>query len=430
MTAKWEKTGNNVGVLEVELPSEDFGSALDEAFKSVVKRVNVPGFRKGKVPRKVFESKFGVESLYQEAVDYLLPRAYDAAIRETGIEPVDRPSVDLLQAERGKAFHFKAQVTVKPEVKLGQYKGLEIEDKKFEVTDESLEEELDRIRLSHAQIEVVEDGTVEQGDTVSIDFEGMVNGEPFEGGEAENFELEIGSGMFIAGFEDQLIGMAPMETRKVNVTFPEEYHVKSLSGQPAEFTVVLHDIKRKVMRELDDEFVQEISDFQTVEEFKADVSKSLEQRLEAEHRRYLEDACVALAVANSEIDLPRVMIEHEIDVQVDNFARQLQYQQIPLDAYLEFTGTTMEELRSQFEAGAEERVRTELVIEAIAKAENLNPTEEDITAEVERIANQAQMETDRAMQLLMMRDPGLRQMMLEMRNSKTAEFLVANSIIA
>lgn len=184
------------------------------------------------------------------------------------------------------------------------------------------------------------------------------------------------------------------------------------------------------MRELDDEFVQEISDFQTVEEFKADVSKSLEQRLEAEHRRYLEDACVALAVANSEIDLPRVMIDHEIDVQVDNFARQLQYQQIPLDAYLEFTGTTMEELRSQFEAGAEERVRTELVIEAIAKAENLNPTEADITAEVERIANQAQMETDRAMQLLMMRDPGLRQMMLEMRNSKTAEFLVANSIIA
>ncbi|SHK71084.1 trigger factor [Alicyclobacillus tolerans] len=427
MTAKWEKTGTNVGVLEVELPSEEFGAALDVAFKSVVKRVNVPGFRKGKVPRKIFEMKFGVESLYQDAVDYLLPRAYDVAVKETGIFPVDRPSVDYLQAEQGKPFVFKATVVVKPEVTLGEYKGLEIEDKKFEVTDESLQEELDNIRSSHAQIEVVEDGEVEKGDTVSIDFRGTVDGEPFEGGEAENFQLEIGSGMFIAGFEDQLIGMKPGETRTIQVTFPEEYHVKSLASKPAEFEVVLHDMKRKVLRELNDEFVQEISDFQTVDEFVADLKESLEKRAEADRERYLEDEAVTKATENAVIDLPEVMVEHEIDHQVDNFARQLQYQQIPLDAYLEFTGTSMEELRAQFKEGAEKRVRIELVLEEIAKQESLEPTPEDLQSELAKIAEQANMEIERVQQLMNLRDPGLQNMRHDLRNSRVAKFLVENS---
>ena len=206
MTVKWEKTESNVGVLEVEVDKDRFSEALDVAFKKVVQRVNVPGFRKGKVPRKLFEARFGVESLYQDAVDYLLPRAYDEAVRESGIEPVAMPDVDVVQLEAGKPFIFKAKVTVKPEVELGDYKGLEIKDKPFEVDDNAVNEELEQIRKQHAQIDVVEDGQVEQGDIVHIDFEGTVDGEPFEGGEAENYQLEIGSGMFIAGFEEQLGG--------------------------------------------------------------------------------------------------------------------------------------------------------------------------------------------------------------------------------
>ena len=292
MTAKWEKTEANVGVLEVEVDSARFSEALDWAFKKIVKQVNIPGFRKGKVPRKLFESRFGVESLYQDAVDYVLPTAYESAVRETGIEPVDRPAVDVVQVEVGKPLIFKATVTVKPEVVLGEYKGVELQDKEFAVNDEAVAEEVESIRASHAQIDVVEDGEVQQGDTVDIDFRGTVQGEEFEGGEAENYQLEIGSGMFIAGFEEQLVGLKPGEERDITVTFPEDYHVKSLAGQEAQFAVKLHDIKRKSLRELDDEFVQEISEFETVDAFLEDLKKQLETRKTEEHKRFLEEEAV------------------------------------------------------------------------------------------------------------------------------------------
>lgn len=429
MTAKWEKTDTNVGILEVEVGSERFGDALDHAFKQVVKRVAVPGFRKGKVPRRIFESKFGVESLYQDAVDFLLPKAYEEAVQESGIEPVDRPSVDLVQFEQGKPFIFKATVTVKPEVELGQYTDLEIKDKEFALTPEEVDEEITRIRSSHAEIEVVEDGEVEKGDTVNIDFRGTVHGEAFEGGEAENFQLEIGSGMFIAGFEDQLIGMKAGEERDVEVTFPEDYHVKSLAGQPAIFHVLLHDLKRKVLREFNDEFVQEISEFQTVDEYKQDLEKQLEERKKADHQRYLEEEALDAAVQQAKIEIPDVMIQHEIEHQIQNFAQQLQMQQIPFDAYLEFTGTTMEELRAQFQEGAEKSVRTALVLEAIAKKENFEPTEESMEEELKKIAESAELDLDRVKQILNSRDPGLQSMKLDLRNRKTVEFLVANSKI-
>jgi trigger factor len=428
MTAKWEKTEANVGVLEVEVPSDRFAEALDYAFKRVVKRVNVPGFRKGKVPRKIFEMRFGVESLYQDAVDYLLPRAYDEAVAETGIEPVDRPEVDVIQVESGKPFIFKAKVTVKPEVTLGQYKGLEIEDKSFEVTDEAVQEELMNIRKSHAELEVLEDGTVEQGDLVNIDFSGTIDGEPFEGGEAENYQLEVGSGVFIKGFEDQLIGMKPGEERDITVTFPEDYHVKTLAGKEAVFHVVLHDIKRKVLRELNDEFVQEISDFQAVDEFVADVKKRLEERMEKEHQRYLEDQAVEKAAENATIDIPPVMVEHEIDHQLSHFADQLAMQQIPLDGYLEFTGQTREELREQFREAAEKRVRVGLVLEAIAEQEGLAATDEEVEEEVKKIAETAGMEVERAKQILSLRDPGLASLRSNLTTQKTVAFLVENSV--
>lgn len=416
-----------MGVLEVEVASDRFVQALDQAFKKVVKNVNVPGFRKGKVPRKLFEARFGVESLYQEAVDILLPQAYLEAVAETGIEPVDQPSVDVVQVENGKPFVFKATVTVKPEVKLGEYKGLEVEDKSFEVTDEKVEEEIENILKSHAQIEVVEDGAVEQGDTVSIDFKGTVDGEEFEGGEAENFQLEIGSGTFIAGFEDQLVGMKPGEERDIEVTFPETYHVKSLQGKAAKFHVVLHDIKRKVLRELNDEFVQEISDFETVDAFKEDLRKNLEVRAEQEHKAYIEDQVVQKAVENATIDLPQVMIEHEIDHQINHFAQQLQMQQIPFDAYLEFTGTTLDELKDQFRESAEKNVRTSLVLEALTQAENVEVTQEDIDNELQKVAESSGLELDRVRQLMSMRDPNLEGFARELKTRKTIDLLVEHS---
>ncbi len=424
MTVKWEKTSANVGVLEVEVDSERFAKALDAAFKKVVKQVSIPGFRKGKVPRKLFEQRFGIESLYQDAVDALLPEAYEQAVDESGIEPVAQPSVDVVQVESGKPFIFKATVTVRPEVQLGEYKGVEIEDKPFEVTDEAVQEEVDRIRESHAEINAVEDGEVENGDQVTIDFTGTVNGEPFEGGEAENFQLEIGSGMFVAGFEEQLIGLKVGEERDIDITFPEDYHVKSLASQAARFHVLLHDIKRKSVRDLDDDFVQEISEFQTVDEFVEDVKKKLSEQLQHDHEHYLEDQAVEKASENATVEIPDVMVDHEIDHRVSDFAQQLQMQQIPLDEYLEFTGMTQEELRDRFREAAAQAVRTSLVLDAIAKAEELHATEEDVTAELEKISESAGLPVDRVRQMLSLRDPNLDSFRSEIRTKKTVSFLV------
>jgi len=426
MTAKWEKTSANVGVLEVEVETAAFTEALDVAFKKVVKNVNVPGFRKGKVPRRLFESRFGVESLYQEAIDYLLPRAYTEAVSEVGLNPVDRPDVNVVQVELGKPFLFKATVTVKPEVVLGEYKGAELQDKAFDVTEEAIQEEIDRIRSSHAEIDVVEDGLVTEGDTVNIDFLGKVEGEEFEGGEAENYQLEIGSGMFVKGFEEQLIGLNAGTERDIEVTFPEDYHVKSLATKPASFHVKLHDIKRKSLRELTDDFVQEISEFKTADEFVEDVKQQLASRLEREHQAHLEEQAVQAAVDVATIEIPDVMIEHEVDHQIQNFGQQLQMQQIPLDSYLEFTGTTQDDLRNQFRESAARNVRTALVLEAIADAEELNPTDEDIEKELQGIAESANLDILRVRQLLTQRDPGFDNMKSDLRNRRTVTFLVEN----
>lgn len=430
MTAKWEKTEVNVGVLEVEVASDRFANALNDAFKKVSKNVNIPGFRKGKVPRRIFEAKFGVEALYQDAVDLLLPQAYQEAVEEAGIEPVDRPSVDVVQLEQGKPFIFKATVTVKPEVTLGEYKGIEIEDKSFDVTDETIDQEIEQVLKSHAEIEVVEDGAIENGDTVSIDFRGTVDDEPFEGGEAENFQLEIGSGTFIGGFEDQLIGLKTGESRDIEVTFPEDYHVKSLQDKAAKFHVVLHDIKRKVLRELDDEFVQEISDFETVDEYKADLKKRLEERAEQDHKRYIEDEVVSKVTENATIDVPSVMVEHEIDHQLNSFSQQLQMQQIPFDAYLEFTGTSMEEMRNQFREAAEKSVRTSLVLEAITEAEGVTVNDDDLNAELEKVAANTGLELDKVRELMGVRDPNLESFKHDLATRKTIELLVQNSKLA
>ncbi|GGK30471.1 trigger factor [Caldalkalibacillus thermarum] len=386
MSAKWEKIDNHQGVLTVEVDKEEFAKALDQAFKKVVKKVQVPGFRKGRVPRKIFEARFGVEALYQDALDIILPKAYQQAVEETGIEPVDRPEVDIEQLEKDKNLIFKATVTVKPEVQLGEYKGLEVPEKDFSVTDEQVEEELNRVRERQAELIVVEDGEVQQGDMAVINFEGFIDGEPFEGGKGENYSLEIGSNTFIPGFEDQLIGMKKGEEKEIKVTFPEDYHAEEYRGKEATFKVKVNEIKRKKLPELDDEFAKDVSEFDTLEEYKADLRKKLEARAKEEEENYKRETVVEKAAENATIDIPQVMIDHEIEHMISDFEQRLRLQGLDLDTYFTFTGTDLEGLKEQFKEAAEKRVRINLTLEAIAKAENIEVTEEDMEAELERLA--------------------------------------------
>jgi trigger factor len=426
MSAKWEKQENNQGVLTVEVDKEEFDKALDQAFKKVVKRVNIPGFRKGKVPRKIFEARFGVEALYQDALDIILPQAYQKAVEETGIEPVAQPEVDIEQLEKGKNLIFKATVTVKPEVKLGEYKGLEIPAKDFSVTDEQVEEELERVRERQAELIVVEEGTLEEGDTAVIDFEGFIDGEPFDGGKAENYNLEIGSKTFIPGFEDQLMGMAKEEEKEITVTFPEDYHVEDLKGKEATFKVKVKEIKRKKLPELDDEFAKDVSEFETLEEFKADLRKKLEERAKQEEENYKRDTVVEKAAENAEINIPQAMIDHEVEHMVQDFKQRLRFQGIDLDTYFKITGSSMDQLKEQFKEDAEKRVRISLTIEAISKAENIEVTEEDQDKELEKMAELYSRDKDELKKLFESQGT-LERMKEDIRIRKTIDLLVEHS---
>ncbi|MDN4592658.1 trigger factor [Polycladomyces subterraneus] len=426
MKASWEKTEKNQGVLTVEVDADKVNEALDQAFKKVVKKVSVPGFRKGKVPRPIFEKRFGVEALYQDALDILLPEAYQAAVEETGIEPVDRPEIDIEQMEKGKELIFKATVTVKPEVKLGEYKGLEVPAKDFSVKPEDVEEELKKMQQRQGQLEVVEEGAVEKGDRVIIDFEGFIDGKPFEGGNAEQYNLEVGSGQFIPGFEDQLIGLKPGEEKEINVTFPEDYHAEELAGKEAVFKVKLHEIKRLRLPELDDEFAQDVSEFDTLEELKADIENKLKEKAKNDEENYRRNKLVELAAANAEIDLPPVMIEHEIDHMLRHFDQQLRYQGMNLDLYKQFTGQDDAALREQFKEDAEKKVRANLVLEAIAKAENVEVTDEEVEEELKKLAEQYNRELDEIKRLFEQQG-GLDQIKEELVIRKTIDLLVSNS---
>ncbi|WP_018130993.1 trigger factor [Effusibacillus pohliae] len=430
MSAKWEKKDNHVGVLEVEVDSAKVDQAIDQAFKKVVKRVTVPGFRKGKVPRQIFEQRFGVAVLYEDALDILLPEAYLQAVQETKIEPVSRPDIDIVQIEKGKPLIFKATVTVKPEVQLGEYKGLSIEKKEFAVTADDVQKELENLQKSHAEIIVLDEGTIENGDIVIIDFKGFVDGEPFEGGEAEKYQLEIGSGTFIPGFEEQLIGMHKGEDKEIQVTFPDNYHVEKLAGKRATFKIHLHEIKRKQLPALDDEFAKDISEFNTLDELKADIEKKLKEKAEKDEKIYIEEQVIEQAVANATIDLPTVMVDNEVDALVEDFKQRLQMQGIPYDAYLQLTGSSEAKLRSEMRDKAEKRVRTRLVLEQISKVENIDATEDDIHEEIAKIADSARMDFNQVKQILESHDPQLRALRNDIVVRKTISFLVENSKVA
>lgn len=430
MSAKWEKTEANIGVLEVEVDSQQLDDALEKAFKKVVKQVKVPGFRQGKVPRKIFEQRFGIQALYEDALDILLPDAYSQAVEDAKIEPVSRPQIDIVQIEQGKPLIFKATVTVKPEIQLGEYKNLSIESKDFEVKAEDVEAELNNLQKSHAEIIVVEDGEVADGDTVIIDFKGFVNGEAFEGGEAEKYQLEIGSGTFIPGFEEQLVGMKKGEDRDIEVSFPADYHVTSLAGQPAVFKIHLHEIKRKQLPVLDDEFAKDISEFNTLDELKADVERKLQEKAENDKKAYIEDQIIEKAVSNAIFELPQVMVDNEIDMMVDDFKQRLQMQGIPYDAYLQYTGSSEAALRADMQENAAKRVRTRLVLEQIGKTESIDATEDDLHEEIAKIADSAHMDFNQVKQILESRDPKLSALRDDIVARKTVAFLVDNSKVS
>lgn len=429
MAVKWEKLENNQGVLTVEVDASQVDTALDQAFKKVSKQVNVPGFRKGKVPRKMFEARFGVESLYQDALDIILPSAYGQAVREAGIEPVDRPEVDVEQMEKGKNLIFKATVTVKPEVKLGDYKNLTIEPKEFAVSDEDVEAELKRMQERHAELVAVEEGAAQSGDIVMIDFEGFQDGVAFEGGKAEDYSLELGSGTFIAGFEEQVIGMNIGEEKEIQVTFPEEYHSPNLAGKEAVFKVKLNSLKRKNLPALDDEFAKDVSEFDTLDELKADLKKKLEEKAAQDKEQYVREQLVLKAAENAEIDIPAVMIEHELDQMVQEFGQRLQFQGLTLDLYYQFSGMDESQLRDQLRPDATSRVRTSLVLEAIGKAENIEVAEEDVTAELEKLAGVYGRPADELRKIFTAQD-GLAALRRDVQTRKTVDFLVAESKVS
>jgi trigger factor len=389
MTATWEKKEGNEGVLSVTVPAEKLDKALDQAFKKVVKQINVPGFRKGKVPRQIFEQRFGVEALYQDAADILLPEAYGEAIDETGIKPVDQPEIDVQQIEKGKDFKFDATVVVEPEVQLGDYKGLEIEKQNAELTDEEVQESIDH-QLGHlAEMVVKEDGAVEDGDTVNIDFDGYVDGEQFEGGQAEGYDLEIGSGMFIPGFEEQLIGAKTGEEKDVTVTFPEEYHAEELAGKEATFKTKVNEIKAKEVPELTDEIANELdSEANSVDEFKENTRKRLAEQKETDAENAQKEEAINKAANNATIDIPEAMVNTELDRMVQEFGQRMQQQGLNLETYFQISGQDESQLREQMKDDAQERVKTNLTLTAIADAENVEVSDEDIDKELEKMSGQ------------------------------------------
>ncbi|GGJ49552.1 trigger factor [Virgibacillus salexigens] len=425
MSAKWEKQEGNEGVLTIEVSVEEFDKALDQAFKKVSKDVQIPGFRKGKIPRGIFEKRFGVEALYQDAVDIVLPDAYMQAVEETGIEPVAQPDVDIDTIEKGQPLVFTAKVTVKPEVKLGEYKGLEVEDQSVEVTDEDVEQDLEHQREHHAELVVKEEGKIEEGDTAVIDFEGFVDGEAFEGGKGENHSLEIGSGQFIPGFEEQLIGKETGEDTEVSVTFPEDYHAEDLAGKEATFKVKIHEVKYKELPELDDEFAKDLDDeVETLEELKSKKKEQLLEQKKQDVENQKRETLVEKASDNAEAEVPEAMVDTELDQMVKEFEQRLQMQGMTLEMYSQFSGQDEAALKEQMREDAEKRVKTNLTLEAIVDEEGLEVSEEDVDAELEKMASMYGAEVEQLKQMLGGNTDAIKG---DLKMRKAIDFLVEHS---
>ncbi len=425
MSLQVEKLEKNMAKLTVEVPAEQFDEALKTSYKKNKNRFNIPGFRKGKAPQALVEKMYGVEILYEDAVDEVINTTYTDAMDESGLDIVSRPEISVEQIEKGKALVYSALVAVKPEVTLGEYKGIEVERAKPEVTDADIEAELKKVQDQNSRLVSVEDRPVADGDQVVIDFDGYVDGEPFEGGKAESYPLTIGSHSFIDTFEDQLVGKGIGEETEVHVTFPENYHVADLAGKPAVFKVVVHEIKVKELPELDDEFAGEVSEFETMDEYKADIRAKLSETKQQQATTENENNVVDKVVANASMEIPEAMIEEQVTNTIDSYARRMQSQGLTMEQYMQFTGMTLERMKEDIRPQAEKRIRTRLVLEAVVAAENLEAPEETVEAEIKRMADNYKMEPDRAKELL--GEEGLRRMKEDLAVQEAIDFLVAEA---
>lgn len=395
MQVKVENAGKNIVQLEIEIDAEKFEQGMQKSFARNSKRFSIPGFRKGKAPRYIVEKFYGEQVLYEDAINEVCPEAYDLAIAENDIHPVDRPEIDIKQIGKGQTFIFTAKVAVRPEVELGEYKGIEVRKAVAVVTDEDVEKEIERVLDKNSRLITIEDRPVASGDTAIIDFEGFIDGVAFEGGKGADYSLVIGSGSFIPGFEDQLIGVAAGEEKDVSVSFPEDYNSADLAGKSALFKVKVKEIKVKETPVPDDEFAKDVSEFDTMEEYKADVRKKLVENAEHQAHHENEDNVIKKAVENASVEIPPAMIEKQIDTLVYDFNMRLSYQGLKLEKYLEIMGMDMPAFREQFKERAEQGVKSQLVIEKISAVEGINPTEEDVDEEIKKMSeNYKQAEED------------------------------------
>lgn len=422
MSVQVETLEKSMAKLTIEVSAEEFETALDKAYKKNKNKISLPGFRKGKAPRAMIEKMYGTGVFYEDAANDLIPDAYESAAKESELEIVAQPSIDVTQIEKGKPFIFTATVAVKPEVTLGDYKGIEVEKKNAEVTDEELQAEIDKVRESNSRMITVEDRAVQDGDITTIDFEGFVDGEPFEGGKGEDYPLTIGSHSFIDNFEEQLIGKNIGEETEVNVTFPEQYQAEELQGKPAVFKVTIKEIKVKELPELDDDFAQDVSEFDTVDEYKEDLKKKLLENKEAALKREKEEDVVGKIIENATMEIPDPMVDTQVRQMVQEFSQRIQSQGLSLQQYMQFTGMTPESLTNELQPQALKRIQSRLVLEAVAAAENIETSDEDLEKELEKMAEMYQMEADKLKELV--GEEEKKQIALDLAVQKAVELVV------
>lgn len=425
MSLQVEKLEKNMAKLTIEVAPEELEKAIEGAYQKNKSKISVPGFRKGKVPRQMIERMYGKEVFYEDAVNALIPEAYEKAVDECEEEIVSSPKIEVEQVEAGKPFIFTAEVALKPEVKLGKYKGVKVEKADTEVTDEEVDKEIDKERESNARNIDVTDRAVKDGDIVTLDFEGFVDGTAFEGGKGENYPLTIGSGTFIPGFEEQLVGAEIGKETEVNVTFPEDYQAEDLKGKAAVFKCTVKEIKEKELPTLDDEFASEVSEFETLAEYKADIRGRLEERKAKAAREAKEAAVIEEIIKDSDMEIPEAMIETQQRQMIDEFAQRIQMQGLTLEQYFQFTGASYDQMIEQVKPQAEKRIQSRLVLEAVAAAEKIEATEEDYEEELKSMAEAYQMEVDKVKELLP--EKSVQQIKEDIAVKKAAEFVVDNA---
>ncbi len=395
-----EKLEKNMVKLTIEAAAEEFEAAMHKAYVKNKGKINVQGFRKGKAPRNLIEKMYGPDIFYEDAANIVIPDAYEKAAEESGLEIVSRPEIDVVQIEKGKPFIFTAQVAVKPEVTLGDYKGFEVEKTSAEVTEEEIMAEIDKVRDQNSRVITVDDRPIADKDMTVIDFEGFVDGVPFEGGKAEDYSLTIGSHSFIDNFEEQLIGKSIGEEAEMNVTFPAEYHAAELAGKPAVFKVKIKEIKAKELPDLDDDFAQDVSEFDTLDEYKADIKATILEKKEKEAKSAKEDKVIEKIIENANMEIPEAMIETQVRQMADDFAQRIKSQGLTVEQYFQFTGTNSKQLLEQMRPQALKRIQTRLVLEGVVKAENITVSDEEFEAELAKMAEAYKMEADKLKELI------------------------------